>query len=407
MAFFDFLSQLPISAVNAATMSLPNNMTQAMPQTQDFGGALAQFASAIPQAIKANQDRQYFNDVFAANPQFAQQYFGTLNQTQQIADQRMARAEERKRELDKREALRKLSQNIGTMTPTDALTQYAAIDPENGMKMLMAQRGIGSETPSSIREWQMFNSMTPEQQAQYLNMKRSQQVVNLGGYQAVLNPMGGVKESYTVTPKTTETPEYQAAQAAATEKAKLEQQLATKPQIEAATAEAGVTGKALGEAKASLADYQASYPQLVDTTARLYELADVATYTDAGQIKDYFARQFNMVDVDSPATARARMESIADNQIIPLLKQTFGAQFTENEGQWLKRTLVDPNLSPAEKKAQIQEFMRNKAGTIETLKRRAGNDYQAVPSRYTEGQSAVNPATGEKMIYQGGKWIKQ
>lgn len=69
-----------------------------------------------------------------------------------------------------------------------------------------------TSTPSSIQEWQAYQAMSPQDRAQFIEMKRAAQVVNLGGTQAVLAPGGGIRESYTVTPKITDTPSYQAAQ---------------------------------------------------------------------------------------------------------------------------------------------------------------------------------------------------
>ena len=57
---------------------------------------------------------------------------------------------------------------------------------------------------------------------------------------------------------------------------------------------------------------------------------------------------------------------------MPLLRQTFGAAFTEKEGQSLRNTLGDPNKSPEEKNAVLRSFIAAKLGTIESLKRRTG-----------------------------------
>lgn len=46
-----------------------------------------------------------------------------------------------------------------------------------------------SEAPSSIREWQAFQQMTPEQQQQYLTMKRANPYLNLGDVFAQPDPL--------------------------------------------------------------------------------------------------------------------------------------------------------------------------------------------------------------------------
>lgn len=69
---------------------------------------------------------------------------------------------------------------------------------------------MGGDLPSSIQEWNNYNAMSPQDQQRYLQMKRADQIMNLGGQMAVRNPMGGIMESYTVTPKMSEMPEFEA-----------------------------------------------------------------------------------------------------------------------------------------------------------------------------------------------------
>lgn len=46
------------------------------------------------------------------------------------------------------------------------------------------------EVPSSVREWEYFNKLTPENQQRYLTMKRQEQFLNLGG--SYVQPTPGV-----------------------------------------------------------------------------------------------------------------------------------------------------------------------------------------------------------------------
>ena len=52
-----------------------------------------------------------------------------------------------------------------------------------------AEAASGGETPSNIREWQAFQRMTPEQQQQYLTMKRAQPWLNQGTQFSQPNPV--------------------------------------------------------------------------------------------------------------------------------------------------------------------------------------------------------------------------
>lgn len=96
--------------------------------------------------------------------------------------------------------------------------QADAIAIENAKKQM--EFGVSSNDPSAVREWGFYSKLSPAEQQQYLRMKRSDQIMNLGGEMAVRSPLGGIQESYQVTPKITETPEYKAQQTAAQETAK-------------------------------------------------------------------------------------------------------------------------------------------------------------------------------------------
>jgi len=74
------------------------------------------------------------------------------------------------------------------------------------------------DMPANIQEWQQFNRMTPEQQQQYLTMKRANPAVNLGGSQIIpnpVNPAGPAMAQFEVTPKPEEDPEFKRQQAQA------------------------------------------------------------------------------------------------------------------------------------------------------------------------------------------------
>lgn len=74
-------------------------------------------------------------------------------------------------------------------------------------------------TPSNVKEWQYYNSLTPEQQQEYLVMKRANPAINLGGTQMIpnpVNPAGPAMAEYEVTPKPEEMPDFKREQAQAT-----------------------------------------------------------------------------------------------------------------------------------------------------------------------------------------------
>lgn len=147
--------------------------------------------------------------------------------------------------------------------------------------------------------------------------------------------------------------------------------LAMKPKIANLVANQTEQGKEAGIAAAGLSQAQATLPQLEETANKLNELGQKATYTYAGQTKNAVMRQLGMV-LPEGAVKRAEYIAYVDNQVLPLLRQTFGAQFTQKEGESLKVTLGDPNKSPEEKDAVLRSFIANKQATIATGQRRVG-----------------------------------
>lgn len=109
-------------------------------------------------------------------------------------------------------------------------------------------------------------------------------------------------------------------------------------------------------------------PELQDTVARLKELAPIATYTTYGKVRDRIKQEFDSPTVAS--VAKDEYESIVANQILPLLRDTFGAQFTEREGNSLKATLGDPNKSSESKIKVLDSFINQKQKSIESKYRK-------------------------------------
>ena len=80
------------------------------------------------------------------------------------------------------------------------------------------------------------------------------------------------------------------------------------------------------------------------------------------------------------ATARAKFIAIVNNQVLPLLKETFGAAFTFQEGESLKATMGDPDASAEEKMVQLDAFIAQKMRDIETKQRQLSQPATTQPS---------------------------
>jgi hypothetical protein len=238
----------------------------------------------------------------------------------------------------------------------DADAQAMGVDPNDfaGMGKLIVGMGRGvsdptraTDAPSNVREWEYFNRLTPEQRQQYLTMKRAEKYLDTGTEFTQPNP------------------------------ASPGQTVRTIPKNIVGEKVAEKTGAALGDAQASLAGMRSKMPGLEVVVRELDALSEKATYTLAGQALDSMRRQAGAEPRES-AVARKQYISLVDNQILPLLRETFGAQFTQKEGESLKATLGDPDASPKEKQAVLKSFIEQKRRNIEAMA--AEGSPPAIPS---------------------------
>jgi hypothetical protein len=153
-------------------------------------------------------------------------------------------------------------------------------------------------------------------------------------------------------------------------------------------------------------------PQLTKMVNKLKGLAKTATYTRTGIVKNATLREFGFA-VPEGAVDRADYIATVSNQVLPLLKQTFGAAFTASEGDALKATLGDPNLSPVEKFAQLDAFIDQKKQqtmtsykTYQTLENeRKIREKQQEIIQPTEGEAQRETQTPQTQNDQALKWL--
>lgn len=156
----------------------------------------------------------------------------------------------------------------------------------------------------------------------------------------------------------------------------------------------GVEGKTDAENVALAESVQSKMPGLRSVIDELTALADTATYTQSGQVMDAVKRELGL-PVGQGAIDRASYIAIVDNQVLPLLKDTFGAAFTVAEGQSLRATLGDPNKSPQEKKAILDAFIQQKERDVAAMQRKApGGAVDQGTNAPAPVVRVFNPATG-------------
>ena len=147
--------------------------------------------------------------------------------------------------------------------------------------------------------------------------------------------------------------------------------VSTQPKNIEEAAQQAAAGKAKGEDTASYESLSSKMPGLEKVVNDLDKLSQEATYTTAGVAYDSIARQMGMEPREA-AVARAKYKAMVDNQVLPLLRDTFGAQFTVAEGESLRATLGNPDLSPPEKQEVLKAFIEQKRRDVEALGTRTG-----------------------------------
>ncbi len=170
-------------------------------------------------------------------------------------------------------------------------------------------------------------------------------------------------------------------------------------QIAGAKAENTKIGEASGESAVELKGLERALPGLEKVVTDLSALGKKATYTRVGQGADAVRRQLDM-GVGPGAIARKEYIAKVDNEVLPLLRSTFGAQFTQKEGESLKATLGDPNASPEEKDAVLRSFIQTKRSQIEKMK---GTTSPAKPAQTFDAKPPAHQFKGKSMTGPDGK----
>jgi hypothetical protein len=149
-------------------------------------------------------------------------------------------------------------------------------------------------------------------------------------------------------------------------------------------------GKQDVEKASELSEMERNLGSLRVTVDQLSALSDQATYTALGRASNEVRKQLGL-EPSEGAVARAEYIAVVDNQILPLLKQTFGAAFTAKEGDTLRATLGDPDKTPAEKKVVLDAFIAQKERDYAAL---TGGATATAPSGGAT-RLKFNPETGE------------
>lgn len=219
-----------------ATVAVP-------PQSSGFdfnniGQRLSDFADAIQPLAQQNiarQDEELMRKTFAANPQFAQQLYGTMeNQKAGLREQKRLELSERnqKRAEERLRSLQEFSESIVERDPENPLAQYAAVTGDPTL-YLKAKTGKTAD-PAAVREYEFFQGLDETAKEDFMRLKRAQQIKDLGGSLITFGADGQVKDEIEKTLAPKDRPDVKAEQ----EQAVQDVQLEMEPKKEAAKKEA-------------------------------------------------------------------------------------------------------------------------------------------------------------------------
>lgn len=236
---------------------------------------------------------------------------------------------------------------------------------ELGLKML-ASGPSGANKPASVAEYEYLIQLPEEEQQRFMDVKRAPgaKVLDLKDRFRVIDARGNLVGEFAKNIAEATTAE---------QEAKFQKEAEWKPRIEESIQLARSAAKERGEALTDLGRAEAAMPGILESVNELKELAQIATSTIGGKIWDQAVKQTGFGATEG-ATARAKFIAIVNNQVLPLLKPTFGAAFTVQEGESLKATMGDPDASPAEKIAQLEAFINQKYRNIQSKKLQVGDE---------------------------------
>jgi len=137
------------------------------------------------------------------------------------------------------------------------------------------------------------------------------------------------------------------------------------------------TGKNLAEDEEQLRNLEANLPALQEMVTELHDLANKATYTATGRAINKAQTELFGRSTQGDVAAKG-YETRVNQNLLPLLRQTFGSAFTEKDREQLQKTLGDPTAHPDIKHDALQSFIRNKQREIES-KRRKIQSYSSQP----------------------------
>jgi len=345
------------------------NVQQFAQNPQNFGGGYAGAFGAIAQGLTAG---------IGAYAQYKQR--------QQIAQ-------------IEADDIAKFSEFATNRGDSDLASIAEQLTPETRQAYYMAKTmpetiGYGYQAPASQREYEYFKNLTPEQQAQYLGLKR-----NIAGEGGVVRESGKIDT-------------LQGYGQAGAQRTGMEQ---TAKNISDLNYKPAISGASTFQSEAAKTDVEAqekarnivSQADSIDNTLKLLEthpgLPDITGAKGGGAILSYVGKK-EPIQGSNAAGAKALIDQVKGQQFLQAFESLKGGgQISEKEGEAATKALSAINTTTSEKDLvkniktlrEIMQKAKNRAIT------RAGQGYQrpsSVPQENAMQKSTIikkyNPQTG-------------
>jgi len=253
-------------------------------------------------------------------------------------------------------------------------------------KQMVAAQMQQAQAPSNVQEYQYFQSLPPEQQNQYLNVKRASQVLNLGDQMAIRAPGGGIAETYGVNVNPNNAPELKGLQATAVNNARI----AAAAPIAAATTQ----GKAQGEANALVNNKSRQAGNVIDLIGQAEAILPQATSGYAQNVGSSLKSAFNVSDEKTKADAQLDLLSGALTSNVPRFEGPQGVLDVELYKK-MAADVGNKNKPTGDRLAALK--------TMKTLNQKyasAGQGSMMVEVNPAASQQIIvtNPQTGESLM---------
>ena len=241
-----------------------------------------------------------------------------------------------------------ISAGNGAELPADArLWEWAKGHPD---REAFIQRNGQTQLPANIQEWQQYQGMTPEQKAEYLNMKRSGYGYDVGGV-----------------------PQYRGAGGEVTPLATPEQVAANRGQQSAAQAAGTETGKAGVTAQMQL-------PQAVASGEQMYQHLEALKSHPGLSYAVGKSSVLPVIPGTPAADFKVRLDQVQGAQFLQAYETLKGGgQITEVEGKKAEAAIARMNRAQTEEefKRSVEDFQSVVAAGVERAKAKANSGYAA------------------------------